>query len=298
MSPDEDDRSSASDTSSTAGSGGASTRPRWSLITVTYNSAEALQRFFSQRIPDGVEWLVVDNASSDASAATAKRFGGKLTTLPQNVGFAAANNVALRAARGDYVAFVNPDVQVNYDDLHTLGKYLDGASEPLMLAPQLLNPDGTPQPNGRGVPTLARKVAHRLNPRHAAAYQIFADPRSSRYVSWVMGAAVVGRRSTFERLGGWDERFFVYYEDHDLGLRGWSVGIPTVLVGNVRWVHGWARETTGRSWDAWKRELHGMAKFFTRYPSLLGTPNRLGRSWSRMYAEVGRPYPHAEVLEI
>lgn len=263
----------------------------WTLITVTYNSAEALQHFVAQPVPDNVEWLVVDNASRDDSVATATGLGAHVSALPRNRGFSAANNAALGVARGRYVAFVNPDVTVDYADLRLLSRYLDDAPEPLLLAPQLLDPDGTAQPNGRGVPTLRRKVAHRVNDQHQEGYRIFADPNTRRCISWAMGAAVIGHRSTFAALGGWDERFFVYYEDHDLGLRSWRQGVPVVLMGDVRWIHGWARETSGRSWAAWKLELHGMAKFFARYPTLLLTARGLGPRWSRMYADVGSVYP-------
>lgn len=263
----------------------------WTLITVTYNSAEALLHFFAGPLPDDVEWLVVDNASHDDSAVTARSLGARVSVLPRNRGFAAANNIALHAARGRHVAFVNPDVTVDYADLPRLSRHLDATPEPVLLAPQLLDPDGTPQPNGRGVPTLTRKVAHRLHGEHQDdGYRIFAEADSARYVSWAMGAVIAGRRSTLTTLGGWDERFFVYYEDHDLGLRAWRHGVPVVLVGDVRWTHGWARETTGRSWAAWKLELGGMAKFFARYPTLLVTPRRLGAPWSRMYADVGTGY--------
>lgn len=262
----------------------------WTLITVTYNSSEALRHFFAGPLPHDVEWLVVDNASQDDSAATARSLGARVTVLPGNRGFAAANNVALQAANGRHIAFVNPDVTVDYADLPRLARRLDDAPDPVLLAPQLLDPDGTPQPNGRGVPTLRRKIIHRLDGEHQDGYRILAEAGSARYVAWAMGAVVVGRRSTLAALGGWDERFFVYYEDHDLGLRAWRAGVPVVLVGDVRWTHGWARETTGRSWAAWKLELGGMAKFFTRYPSLLVTPHRLGAPWSRMYADVGTGY--------
>lgn len=271
---------------------GQETAPvEWTLITVTYNSAKALRHFAAQPVPDDVEWLVVDNASGDDSVAAATELGARVCALPANQGFSAANNVGLAAATGRYVAFVNPDVTVDYEDLRRMARYLDNAAEPLLVAPQLLDPDGTAQPNGRGVPTLRRKVAHRLNDKHEEGYRIFADTSTARCISWAMGAAVIGHRSTFAALGGWDERFFVYYEDHDLGLRAWRRGVPVVLMGDVRWIHGWARETTGRSWAAWKLELHGMAKFFTRYPSLLITSRRLGPRWSRMYAEVGSAYP-------
>lgn len=263
----------------------------WTLITVTYNSAEALAHFAAQPVPEDVEWLVVDNASVDDSVATATRLGARVCALPRNIGFSAANNAGLSVARGRFVAFVNPDVTVDYDDLPVLSRYLDAAAEPLLLAPQLLDPDGTAQPNGRGVPTLRRKVAHRLNDHHQEGYRIFADTHTRRCIAWAMGAAVIGHRSTFAALGGWDERFFVYYEDHDLGLRAWRQGVPVVLMGDVRWIHGWARETSGRSWAAWKLELDGMVKFFSRYPTLLATTRRLGPRWSRMYADVGSAYP-------
>ncbi len=266
----------------------------WTLITVTYNSAEALQRFCTQQIPDDVEWLVVDNASRDDSAATARGLGARVTVLSHNRGFSAANNIGLAAARGRYVAFVNPDVRVNYDDLQRLSRLLDAAPEPILVTPQLLNPDGTPQPSGRGVPTLPRKVAHRLQRQHRNGYRIIADPHSTRYVSWAMGAAVIGRRSALMDLGGWDDHFFVYYEDHDLGLRAWRAGVPMVLVGDVRWTHGWDRATARWSWAAWKLELVGMVKFYARYPTLLVTPNRLGAPWSRMYADLGTAYRHQE----
>lgn len=262
----------------------------WTLITVTYNSAKALRHFVAQPIPANVEWLVVDNASQDDSVAVATELGARVCSLPSNRGFSAANNVGLNAAKGRYVAFVNPDVTVDYEDLRVVAHYLDDAAEPLLVAPQLLDPDGTAQPSGRGVPTLRRKVVHRLTTDHKEGYRIFADSSTARCISWAMGAAIIGHRSTLAALGGWDERFFVYYEDHDLGLRAWRQGVPVVLMGDVRWTHGWARETNGRSWAAWKLELHGMAKFFSRYPSLLVTTKRLGPRWSRMYAEVGSVY--------
>jgi len=264
---------------------------KWTLITVTYNSSEALSRFAAQPLPEGVEWLVVDNASQDDSARTARELGASVTVLRSNQGFASANNLALQLATGDNVAFVNPDVTVDFEDLPRLAAYLDASKEPVLLAPQLLDPDGTIQPNGRGVPTLRRKVAHRLSDQHADGYRILADVDSRRYVAWVMGAVVIAKRRTFEVLDGWDERFFVYYEDHDLGLRAWRQGVPVVLMGDIRWVHGWARETSGRSWNAWKLELHGMRKFFARYPSLLLTPDLLGSPYSRMYHELGTEVP-------
>src|SRR5690606_37783710 len=126
-------------------------------------------------------------------------------------------------------------------------------------------PDGTPQPNGRGYPFLADKVLNRLRPDNADNYLKYAGPDEHLEVVWAIGAVVAARREVFERLGPWDETFFVYYEDSDLGLRAARRSVPTVICGNIKWVHGWARETTTLSFGAWKREVSSLIKFYSRY---------------------------------
>jgi N-acetylglucosaminyl-diphospho-decaprenol L-rhamnosyltransferase len=247
----------------------------WTLVTVTYNSAEALRRFGADSLPDGIEWVVVDNASEDDSARVAEDQGASVVRLAKNVGFSAANNVGLARAAGDYIAFVNPDVAVRTSDLTRLEAALREHGE-CLVAPQLLNLDSSPQPNGRGMPTMLRKVANRLSASETP-YRVFASPGEVRFIAWAMGAAVAGRRDTFERLGGWDERYFVYYEDSDLGLRSWAAQVPVLLIGDVRWIHGWARETMGLSLRAWRHELRGATRFFARYPGLLLSERLVGR---------------------
>jgi GT2 family glycosyltransferase len=260
----------------------------WTLITVTYNSELALRRFFQGNPPlANVEWIVVDNASADSSVEVAREYGARVIALQENLGFAAANNVGLRASQGQYVGFVNPDVGVNFCDLARLRDHLESNGDRL-LAPQLVNTDGSLQPNGRGVPTLLRKLGNRIGRGSSDGYQLYAVDSRDLYVSWVIGAAVFSHRRTFERLGGWDERFFVYYEDHDLGLRAWAAGIPVVVTGGVRWMHGWARETLGFKLRPWLLEGHGAVMFFSRYPGLLLSARLLGRRHAGMRAFVGR----------
>ncbi len=78
---------------------------------------------------------MVDNASRDDSVATATALGARVCALPPNREFSAANNAALSVANGRYVAFLNPDVAVDYDGRRLLACYLDEDSEPLLLAP-------------------------------------------------------------------------------------------------------------------------------------------------------------------
>lgn len=243
-----------------------------SLITVTYNSSAALSEFWdvTDTLPTGVEWIVVDNGSTDGSAALAKKLGAsRVIENEKNLGFSASNNIGLAHASGSFIGFVNPDVRVNFADLQSLRDLAN--SEKAIVSPQLLNADGSLQPNGRGFPLLLDKVRNRLRGSEAlhGRYLLFADGTEPRNVCWVMGASAFGMRSTIESFGAWDDHFFLYYEDKDFCLRAWRAGVPVLLDPRSSWPHGWARETTEFNLAPWKRELASMAKFYWRYPAFL-----------------------------
>ncbi|MFD0742487.1 glycosyltransferase family 2 protein [Phytohabitans flavus] len=198
-------------------------RHRWSVVTVTYNSADTLRQCWSGAKP--YDWIVVDNDSTDDSVAVARELGARVVRLPANVGFSKANNAGVRESDADYVLFANPDLEVEPDGLERLQAHLDTHGG--LVAPQLLGTDGEPQPNGRGFPYATAKLGNRkvwpLSNMHAG-YRVTATPGTAVWVVWVMGAAVAAKRDTFVRIGGWNERFFLYYEDHELGLRAWREG--------------------------------------------------------------------------
>ena len=248
--------------------------PRWSLITVTYNSAGALQRFWKDvELTEDVEWVVVDNNSSDNSIEVARSIGARVIGLDENLGFGTANNVGFQKTNSQFVAFVNPDVTPKLADLAKLEKVL--ADNPrALVAPQLIYDDGSLQPNGRGKPYLAYKVLHRLRPPLVEkAYRRYAQPGQIVEVDWLTGAVIAGAWAHLASLGPWDEEFFVYYEDTDLGLRNNKSGGKNLLVGDANWVHGWARETSGGlSLPAWRNEFRSASSFYRRYPALLGFP--------------------------
>lgn len=256
---------------------------RWSIITVSYNSASVLAGHWAADVPADVEWIVVDNCSTDSSVETAQSLGAKVIKLPRNAGFSAANNVGLTSAAGKYVAFVNPDVRVDWQSLTKLEELIDETGG--IVSPQLLNPDGSTQPNGRGAPSLLSKVGNRLGRGAVVGYQVTADKGQSKYVAWLIGATVAARSETFVRIGAWDESYFLYYEDKDLSLRAWRNHVPVLLAGDVNWSHSWARATKHFAWAPWKREFASAFTFYRREPKLLFTTspskrNRLGFSLS------------------
>ena len=262
---------------------------RWHIVTVSYNSADDLRRHWADTpLPEGTRWTVVDNASTDGSVDVARQLGAVVIPLRENLGFGAANNVGARSVDADYIVFANPDVQVQTSTFPAFEKTLEVRPNAI-LAPQLLNPDGTAQPSGRSFPTLASKFLNRLPGASNRGYQITAGADEQRFVSWFIGAAVLMKMDSYRELG-WDERFFVYYEDSDLGLRAWKAGRPVVLDGSARWVHAWARETAGFNARAWKLEVDSMMKFYSRYPHLL-LPNKLAALFHPERRLVGQVVP-------
>lgn len=194
--------------------------------------------------------------------------GARVIEAGRNLGFSAANNRALAVATGDYVAFVNPDVSVQPQDLDALARVINATGG--LVAPQLLNDDGSAQPNGRGMPLLAHKIRNRLQGADAGnGYRIVAMDDESTFAFWVIGAALAMTRETAEALGGWNERFFLYYEDKDICIRAWQHRLPTVLSGSVRWRHGWARDTTRLRLRPWLHEIASLIKFYGAYPEFL-----------------------------
>jgi N-acetylglucosaminyl-diphospho-decaprenol L-rhamnosyltransferase len=267
----------------------ADSTPWCSLITVTYNSREALERFWGSRtaLPAGVEWIVVDNASTDDSAQLAENLGAsRVIRNTRNLGFSAANNLGLAASAGEFIGFVNPDVRVNGDDLQALHRLAQ--TQNALVSPQLMNADGSLQPNGRGFPFLIDKVRNRLSgaARLANRYLLFSETGQPRAVCWLMGASVFGCRDTITRLGGWDSHFFVYYEDKDLSLRAWQAGVRVLLEPAAQWTHGWARETLTANVTPWKNELTSMAKFSRRYPEFLLGASVAARIHTRIQREM------------
>jgi GT2 family glycosyltransferase len=248
--------------------------PQWSVVTVTYNSAETLRKCWTDE-PKPFDWIVVDNDSCDSSAEVAASLGARVVSLPRNVGFSAANNVGVSHSNSPYLLFANPDLVVGPDGLEALRRHLDAHGG--LAAPQLLSPNGAPQPNGRGFPYVTAKLGNRnLWPfsRLHATYRVYAKAGEARWVAWVIGAAVAVRRSDFDAIGRWNERFFLYYEDAEIGLRSWRSGLPVAVIGDVRWTHLWGRATNTLRWNrAHNLELRAAWTFYGMYPEfLLGVP--------------------------
>ncbi|QCO19963.1 glycosyltransferase family 2 protein (plasmid) [Azospirillum brasilense] len=218
-------------------------RPSLRIVTVNWNAGDLLRQCVAS-IPAALTgafalelMTVVDNASTDGSADGLTADGVPLAVLrnPSNRGFAAACNQGAAGSRADWLLFLNPDTRLSERSLAPAFAFLaEPAQERVgVLGVRLVDGTGRTQRCCARAPTPGRILAQAVGldrlwpglfPPHFMTEWDHAD---SRPVDQVMGAFLLIRRSLFEELGGFDERFFVYYDDVDLCLRarraGWAV---------------------------------------------------------------------------
>jgi GT2 family glycosyltransferase len=199
--------------------------PRVDVVVVSYNSRNELRACVAPlcRV-DGVDLVVVDNASADGSLHALAALPVTSVQLRRNGGFAHGCNVGWRLGEAPFVLFLNPDAVLRPEDLDRLVEVIEHEPEVGLVAPRIVGHDGVLHWSQRRFPRLRSVYAqalflHRMFPaadelvRDAAAYARAGSP------DWVSGACMLVRRSLLERLDGFDEGFFMYCEDTDLCRR-------------------------------------------------------------------------------
>ncbi len=177
-----------------------------SLILVSYNSATVLPQCLAS-LPEGLEVLVVDNASRDDSRKIATDLGAQVIALPENKGFGTGCNVGARASTRPYLFFLNPDAVLQPGCIEALHATLSGRSDLSALNPAIFNADGSRYFKRRSV----------LVPSRLTKTKPDLDAPGPLHV--LSGAAIYVRREDFLALEGFDEEIFLFHEDDDLSIR-------------------------------------------------------------------------------
>ncbi|OBG37811.1 MULTISPECIES: glycosyltransferase family 2 protein [Mycolicibacter] len=222
------------------------------VVTVTYSPGWHLDRFLaslSLATDRPVRVVMADNGSTDGAPEEAEQRYPNVQLLHtgSNLGYGGAVNagVALLDSEGgersEFLIVANPDVQWGPGSIEAL---LDAAArwpQAATLGPLIREPDGSVYPSARHLPSLIRGGMHAVvgpvwpnNPWTRAYRQERLEP-SERSVGWLSGACLLVRRAAFDAIGGFDERYFLYMEDVDLGDRlakaGWlNVYVPSAEV--------------------------------------------------------------------
>jgi hypothetical protein len=211
--------------------------PAITAIFVNYNTGREL-RLALQSIADELadrEWeaVVVDNASSDGSGDIAAEFAPRVRFVrnERNVGFAAGVNQGVAASTAPLVLIMNPDCRLVSGAMAALEGELDRHAGCAVVGPRILNPDGSVQGSARGDPDMftglfgRRMLLRRVLPdlsisrRNVVTRDAIRTGAPSVIVDWVSGACMLVYRKALEKVGGFDERYFLYWEDADLCRR-------------------------------------------------------------------------------
>lgn len=194
------------------------------IIVVSYFSSHC---FDALRLAFGSapHVIVVDNSQSAEEAACIAQTlpQAKLVRADSNLGFGAANNLGLRMATTQYVALVNPDCPARWEDIAQLSTLLNNFPDASAAAPQLIDRHGRPDISYRASRT-------RWNSKGPAA----SGPVCVEYAS---AAMLLIRRDAMMQIGGFDEEFFLYYEDDDLCLRLTDAVGPIIVDPAIRVPH-------------------------------------------------------------
>jgi N-acetylglucosaminyl-diphospho-decaprenol L-rhamnosyltransferase len=233
--------------------------PPLAVIIVNYNAgahlAACLDSIARDRRLDGAEVFVVDNDSTDGSERAAECRGPRVRLVRNrtNRGFGAAVNQAAGMTGASRLLLLNPDCEVSEGAVDLLLAALDRDPRAAVAAPQLLDEDGSTQASARGDPSAAtglfgrHSLLARVFPdaaparRNLPARDIVASGVESAEVDWVMGACMLLRRDAFDEVHGFDEGYFLYWEDADLCRRLRMRGYRTLYIPAARVRHAGAR---------------------------------------------------------
>ena len=256
-------------------------------VSVSYGSEGVLEPFFDTLLTSASEDLLIVLADNKAAAGTQVReisaaHGAVYLPMNRNAGYGGAINAAVASlpATVEWILVSNPDVIFREGAVDLL--VARGNSKPLIAAvgPTILTADGAVYPSARAIPSLRYGIGHALlgdlwrgNP-WSAAYRNENAPHR-RDVGWLSGACLLVRRTAFEEIGGFDEDFFMYFEDVDLGHRLGKQGYLNVYEPAAVVAHSGAHSTS-TEFSSMLTAHHDSAKRFLakRYSGALLWPVR------------------------
>jgi len=256
-----------------------------SVIVVNYNAGGFLEQCLGsiRRVAGGAmpEVLVVDNASSDGSLDAVAGFPEvRLIRNERNLGFARAANQGIEASTRRYLLLLNPDTVVGPGTLEILVAFADAHRDAAVVGPRLLNPDGSLQPSAYRFPTLfqaagavfalKRIVPVRLLRARLGGWlgRYFGqlDPHARvRVVDYVTGACMLIRREVVTQIGGFDPRFFLYFEDKDFCWRVRRAGWGVYFTPAVEVVHHLGQSSRTVPGPALIERFRSMRRFYEKH---------------------------------
>ncbi len=260
-------------------------------MTVLYHSSAELPTFVeSARAAAGdtpLEIIAVNNSVDDAEevAVIAARLGVMLVSASENPGYGGGVNVGVASTElsGRSVLVANPDVEFLGDSILVMDRMLR-ASDPDVAAvgPRIVDANGAVYPSARRLPSIGTGIGHALLGTVAPSnpwthrYRALDDYSRDRDSEWLSGACLMMKASWFERLGGFDTSYFMYFEDVDLGARISASSGRSRYLASATVLHSGAHSTSGSAETMIRAHHRSAATYISRrYPRWYHGPVRI-----------------------
>ena len=267
-----------------------------SIIILCWNDreviAECLRSIFANTHSTDFEVIVSDNGSTDGSVEFIRSSYPTVHLIEngRNLRFAKANNVGIRASRGEYVLILNPDTIVHEGSLDKMISFADQHPEAGAFGCRVLNSDGSYQVSARPFASLRAELIAALYLRGLGRLHKWFTSDSypgwngttERQVDWVSGCFILVRAGLLKSIGSFDEQFFYYYEDMDLCRRIWQAGSKILYAPAPTITHLGGKSTKAR-FPALPFILDGQ---ITRYLYYYKYSGKRGARWARTIALV------------
>lgn len=216
--------------------------PEFSLIYVNFRSADLLERSLGSLrrngiFGEGVEVILVNNDSREEALLRdiSERFSCRLLPSEGNVGFARAVNRAAGTARGGFIGCINPDTEFFGGSLEIIDGLFEKYPKIGVIGAKIVGEDGMAEEWSVGGELSLWQII-RNNLGIPSGRRLWMS-RKNVSVGWVSGAALFIRKELFDRLSGFDERFFLYFEDVDLCHRAKKAGYAVAFCPKVVFLH-------------------------------------------------------------
>ncbi len=220
--------------------------PLVSAIVLNYRSPRdairCIEALKSQTIADRLEVLVVDNHSEDESVGWLRaRYTSdpmvRLIEERKNVGYGRGNNTALAFAKGEYVLIINPDNTLPRNGLERMLESLQNHTDAAIVGPALLYQDGGIRPSARQFPSIIDLFRKRFFPqtwqKNYEQWLETVKDKNEVEVDWLVGACLLMRTELLKSLGGFDPRYFLFFEDIDLCRRVHLLGKKVLYLPSI-----------------------------------------------------------------
>ncbi len=240
----------------------------WNTADITLKCVQTIKKYLGKKLK--YEIIISDNGSTDSTVSKLKKESGVvIIENGANLGFGKGNNIAAKLAKGKYILFLNSDMELIDDRLVEMYKYIDSDSHIGIIGPKFLNIDGSDQGSVFPPQTLFNAIREFW----------FGQKTYSKYVPFgnnpvvvfsISGGAILIRKELFNKIGGWDKRYFMYYEDLELCRQINSLGYQIVFFPQCRFIHrhGASGKSLADPSNQWRRLIpsskiyHGLLKHY------------------------------------